>query len=104
MGNSSGGRAASLLSWESHPSAVLAEPSFDGSIIILFFLSSPSPGTAPAFVMDLYRSEADNIFSTSSWRIPRRLLEEGMCLMKCIIQLSKIYLYQAELFFCLYPI
>ena len=53
MGKTSGGRPATLRSWESHPSAVLAEPSFNGSIIIPSSTSSPPLGAAPAFAVDL---------------------------------------------------
>lgn len=95
MGNSSGGRAASLRSWESHPSAVLAEPSFDGSIIISFSTSSPPPGAAPAFVMDFYRSETEEkqlekpngLFPLPHGESHAGSLEKSRirtCLMKCV--------------------
>ena len=54
LGNTSGGRSAFLRSWEFHPSAVLAEPSFDGSIIMPFPTSWPPPGAAPAFAVNLF--------------------------------------------------
>ena len=100
MGNSSGGRSAFLRSWESHPSAVLAEPSFDGSIIIPFSRSWPPPGAAPAFAVDLYRSRQENALSKcasfpgSHGESLAGSLEKSrirMCLMKCIFGCQGAY-------------